>query len=71
MGCMPFQTPPARFPAQDQVLVRGASDVERRFMSAVYRWMTFGLALTALVAFSVASSEEARSSRSSSGSPRR
>jgi uncharacterized protein len=55
---MPFDTS-ARIPAREQVLVRGATDVERRFMSAVYRWMTFGLALTALVAFTVASSPEA------------
>ena len=33
-----------------QVLVRGAADVERRFMAAVYRWMTFGLLVTAGVA---------------------
>jgi FtsH-binding integral membrane protein len=39
--------------------VQGASDVERRFMASVYRWMTFGLGLTALVAFSVATSEGA------------
>jgi FtsH-binding integral membrane protein len=52
---MPFDSP-ARFPARDAVLVRGAaSDVERRFMSAVYGWMTGGLALTALVAYAVAS----------------
>jgi FtsH-binding integral membrane protein len=55
---MPFDTS-ARVPARDQVLVQGASDVERRFMAAVYRWMTFGLGLTALVAFAVASSEDA------------
>jgi FtsH-binding integral membrane protein len=55
---MPFDTT-TRLPARDQVLVQGASDVERRFMAAVYRWMTFGLALTALVAFSVATSETA------------
>jgi uncharacterized protein len=55
---MPFDTS-ARVPARDQVLVRGRSDVERRFMSAVYRWMTVGLAVTALVAYSVASSEAA------------
>ncbi len=55
---MPFDTTTG-LPAREQVLVQGASDVERRFMAAVYRWMTFGLALTALVAFSVASSEEA------------
>jgi FtsH-binding integral membrane protein len=46
-------------PARDQVLSRGASDVERRFMAAVYRWMTGGLALTALVAYSVATSDAA------------
>jgi FtsH-binding integral membrane protein len=46
-------------PARDQVLVQGASDVERRFMASVYRWMTFGLALTAGIAYAVASSEEA------------
>jgi FtsH-binding integral membrane protein len=55
---MPFDTS-ARFPAQDQVLVRGRSDVERRFMAAVYRWMTLGLALTAFVAFAIAGSETA------------
>lgn len=54
---MPFDS--ARFQARDQVLVHGASDVERRFMAAVYRWMTLGLALTAFVAFAVASSEQA------------
>src|SRR5512136_2556983 len=42
-----------------QVVVRGASDVERRFMAAVYRWMTFGLLVTAGVAFYVASTPEA------------
>jgi FtsH-binding integral membrane protein len=42
-----------------QVLVRGASDVERRFMAAVYRWMTVGLLVTAGVAWSVANSEAA------------
>ncbi|HEX7489447.1 MAG TPA: Bax inhibitor-1/YccA family protein [Anaeromyxobacteraceae bacterium] len=55
---MPFDAP-ARVATRDQVLVRGTSDVERRFMTAVYRWMTFGLAVTAVVAYSVASSEEA------------
>lgn len=55
---MPFD-PSAHFPARDEVLVRGRSDVERRFMAAVYRWMTLGLAVTALVAFSVATSEAA------------
>lgn len=50
---MPFDTSPG-LPAREQVLVRGASDVERRFMSAVYRWMTFGLLVTAFVAWAVA-----------------
>jgi uncharacterized protein len=54
---MPFDS--ARFPARDQVLVRGSSDVERRFMASVYRWMTLGLGLTAIVAFFVARSEDA------------
>ncbi len=55
---MSFDTS-ARLPARDQVLVRGGSDVERRFMTAVYRWMTLGLAVTALVAYSVATTESA------------
>jgi FtsH-binding integral membrane protein len=56
---MPFDSP-ARVTARDTVLVRGAaSDVERRFMSAVYGWMTAGLALTAVVAYAVASSPAA------------
>jgi uncharacterized protein len=42
-----------------QVMVRGASDVERRFMSAVYRWMSLGLLVTAGVAFYVASTPAA------------
>lgn len=42
-----------------QVLVRGAADVERRFMAAVYRWMTFGLLVTAGVAFYVATTPAA------------
>jgi hypothetical protein len=42
-----------------QVVVRGASDVERRFMAAVYRWMTFGLLVTAGVAYYVASTPAA------------
>ena len=42
-----------------QVLVRGAADVERRFMASVYRWMSLGLLVTAGVAFSVATSESA------------
>ncbi|MBK6693627.1 MAG: Bax inhibitor-1/YccA family protein [Myxococcales bacterium] len=35
---------------------RPAAEVEQRFMSAVYRWMTVGLFLTATVAYGVASS---------------
>jgi uncharacterized protein len=54
---MPFDS--ARFPVRDQVLVRTNSDVERRFMASVYRWMTLGLGITALVAFFVAGSEDA------------
>jgi FtsH-binding integral membrane protein len=42
-----------------QVVTRGASDVERRFMAAVYRWMTFGLLVTAGVAYYVASTPAA------------
>jgi FtsH-binding integral membrane protein len=42
-----------------QVVTRGASDVERRFMTAVYRWMTFGLLVTAGVAYYVASTPAA------------
>jgi FtsH-binding integral membrane protein len=42
-----------------QVMVRGASDVERRFMSAVYRWMSLGLLVTAGVAYYVASTPAA------------
>ncbi len=59
---MPFDLPAGyvpRDPARDAALVRGAADAERRFMAAVYRWMTAGLAVTALVAFAVASSESA------------
>jgi len=55
---MPFENS-FRVPAREQVLVHGATDVERRFMAAVYRWMTLGLAVTALVAYSVATSETA------------
>lgn len=55
---MPFDSS-MRVPAREQVLVHGATDVERRFMAAVYRWMTLGLAVTALVAWSVATSEAA------------
>jgi uncharacterized protein len=42
-----------------QVLVRGAADVERRFMASVYRWMTLGLLVTSGVAFYVATSPSA------------
>lgn len=42
-----------------QVLVRGAADVERRFMASVYRWMTLGLLVTSGVAFYVATSPTA------------
>lgn len=58
VAVMPFDTS-ARGPARDQVLVHGAADVERRFMAAVYRWMTLGLGVTALVAYGVAGSEAA------------
>src|SRR3990172_930740 len=53
---MPFDTS-ARVSARGQVLARGPSDVERRFMMGVYRWMTLGLAVTAVIAYSVATSE--------------
>lgn len=42
-----------------QVLVRGAADVERRFMASVYRWMTLGLLVTSGVAFYVATTPAA------------
>ena len=50
---------PQPYQPQPRVLVSGASDVERTFMSAVYRWMTVGLAVTAGVAYWVATSEAA------------
>jgi uncharacterized protein len=58
---MPFDPAPSYRQPQPQpqarVLVRGAaSDVERGFMASVYRWMTLGLGVTALVAVAVASS---------------
>jgi FtsH-binding integral membrane protein len=53
---MPFETTNTHLPAE---MVRGAVDVERRFLSAVYRWMAAGLAVTALVSYSIASSESA------------
>jgi FtsH-binding integral membrane protein len=37
-----------------QVVARAGVDVERRFMAAVYRWMTFGLLVTSGVAYYVA-----------------
>ena len=55
---MPFDTSsrlPPQAASRPNVLVQGASDVERRFMASVYRWMTLGLALTAIVATGVAS----------------
>ncbi|MGC3999489.1 MAG: Bax inhibitor-1/YccA family protein [Anaeromyxobacter sp.] len=55
---MPFDTS-SRFPqrpAAAQVIVQGASDVERRFMNAVYGWMTVGMVVTGLVAYAVAGS---------------
>lgn len=55
---MPFDTP-ARVPVRERAAVRTTSDVERRFMMGVYRWMTLGLAITALVGYSVATSEAA------------
>ncbi len=55
---MPFDTS-APFSTRARALPGVASDVERRFMAAVYRWMAGGLVVTALVAFSVASSPEA------------
>lgn len=55
---MSFDTS-ARAPARERLLVRGTSDVERRFMTSVYRWMTLGLGVTALVAYAVATSEAA------------
>jgi FtsH-binding integral membrane protein len=59
---MPFDTQsplPSRYQPQPRVVVSGASDVERRFMATVYRWMTLGLAVTAGVAFWVASTPAA------------
>jgi len=53
---MPFDS---ALPSRDRVLVRSSSDVERRFMASVYRWMTLGLGLTAIVAFVVAGSQDA------------
>ncbi|MEI7703883.1 MAG: Bax inhibitor-1/YccA family protein [Deltaproteobacteria bacterium] len=38
-----------------QVVARASSDVERRFMASVYRWMTMGLLVTSGVAWYVAS----------------
>ncbi len=42
-----------------QVAARAGVDVERRFMAAVYRWMTFGLLVTAGVAYYIASTPAA------------
>jgi FtsH-binding integral membrane protein len=56
---MPFDTP--RSPARPlpQVVVSGAATVEGAFIAKVYRWMALGLALTAGVAWAVASSQAA------------
>lgn len=54
---MPFETTNTHLPAE---MVRGAVDVERRFMAAVHRWMAAGLAVTALASYSVANSESAQ-----------
>ncbi len=56
---MAFSTHP-RISAHSPALTRGASDVERRFMASVYRWMTGGLLVTASVAYFVAASPAAR-----------
>jgi uncharacterized protein len=53
---MPFPTANAPLPTE---LVRNASDVERRFLAGVHRWMALGLGVTALVAWGVAGSESA------------
>lgn len=55
---MPFDTDPG-FAARAPTLVRGAAEVERRFVAAVYRWMALGLLVTAAVAAGVAGSETA------------
>lgn len=44
---------------QPSYTARADANVERRFMAAVYRWMTGGLLVTAAVAFAVANSETA------------
>lgn len=54
---MPFENAPYPQRSASSVLVQGQSDVARRFMAAVYGWMTLGLVLTAGVAAYVASSE--------------
>jgi FtsH-binding integral membrane protein len=54
---MPFENAPYPQRSASSVLVRGQSDVARRFMAAVHGWMTLGLVLTAGVAAYVASSE--------------
>jgi FtsH-binding integral membrane protein len=53
---MPFDTTNVPLPSS---LVRSTSDVERRFLAAVYRWMAVGLTVTALVAWTVAGSDAA------------
>ncbi|HYD43464.1 MAG TPA: Bax inhibitor-1/YccA family protein [Anaeromyxobacter sp.] len=54
---MPFDTPPVSQRPAPSYMAQDRSDVERRFMSAVYRWMTLGLVVTAGVAAYVASNE--------------
>jgi FtsH-binding integral membrane protein len=54
---MPFDNSQLSQRAAPSYMVQGRSDVERRFMAAVYGWMTLGLVLTAGVAASVAASE--------------
>jgi uncharacterized protein len=61
---MPFETPrtpPSAFPPRPVpgVVVSGADSVERTFIAGVYRWMAFGLFVTALTAWSVAGSQTA------------
>jgi FtsH-binding integral membrane protein len=60
---MPFEPRPSQQPFATRpfpsVQAADAVSVERTFMAGVYRWMSLGLALTALVAWQVASSEAA------------
>jgi uncharacterized protein len=54
-----YTLPTMNYRSMDAVTRRGATEVETRFMSAVYRWMTIGLFVTAAVAYGVASSRTA------------